>query len=56
MDAKDAKEQALKEVEEEKFKEAKNKYKAKLKELAGAEKVVNNIKLEIEDLDDTLSQ
>lgn len=56
MDVKQIKKQAQKEFDEERTKEAKEKYKRKLKELATAEKVVANIKREIEDLDDELSQ
>jgi len=56
MDAKAIKEQAKREVEEERCKAAKEKIKKKLKELIAANKVVANIKREIEDLEDELSQ
>lgn len=49
-----AKEQALNEVKEEKFDAATAKYKQKLRQLANAKKVVENIEREIEDLDDEL--
>jgi hypothetical protein len=56
MDAKTIKGLAQKEFEEECCHEAKEKIKKKLRELKAAEKVVTNIKREIEDLEDELSQ
>jgi len=56
MNIKEIKKQALEEFNEEKAKEAKSKIKSKLKELDRAEKVVANIKRELEDLEDELSQ
>ena len=46
-----AKEEALKEFEEEKFKKAKGLLKEKLRQLDKAEKIVKNIKRELEDLE-----
>jgi transcription termination factor NusB len=51
-----AKEEALKEVEKERFNADKEEYKTKLVQLARAEKVVANIKREIEDLDAKISE
>ena len=56
VDVKKAKEEALKEVSEEREKEAKIKIKSKLIELEKARKVVKNIERELEDLYDELSQ
>jgi hypothetical protein len=55
-DVKNAKEQAQEEVENEKFEEDKVKYKDLFKQLAAAEKVVANIKREIEDTDAKISE
>lgn len=55
-DYKTAKEEAIAEVAEEETQKAKREYKLKLKELAGAKKVVTNIERELEDLDDKYSQ
>lgn len=51
-----AKQEAEREVEKERFDEDKQEYKSKLKSLAAAEKVVANIKLQIEDLDAKISE
>ena len=48
---KSAKEEALKEYQEEKFKKAKGLLKEKLRQLDKAEKIVRNIKRELEDLE-----
>lgn len=48
---KSAKEEALKEFQEEKFKAAKGRLKEKMKQLDKAEKIVRNIKREMEDLE-----
>lgn len=56
VDVKKAKEEALKEVNEEREKEAKIKIKSKLNELEKSRKVVKNIERELEDLYDELSQ
>ena len=56
LDYKSVKEEALAEVSDELKEKAKREYKIKLKELAGAEKVVSNIKRELEELDDKYSQ
>jgi hypothetical protein len=53
---KDAKKEAAEEVEQEKFELAKTEYKEKLTQLADAEKIVANIKREIEDLDAKISE
>ncbi len=55
-ECRDPKKQAAKEVEEERYDSAKNKYKSKLKELQAAQKIVKNIEREIEDLDDELAK
>lgn len=52
VDYKTAKEEAIAEVKDEETQKAKREYKLKLKELAGAKKVVTNIERELEDLDD----
>lgn len=54
VDIKAAKEAALAEVEKENMDKAKNRFKQKMHELKAAEKVVANIKRELEDLDDEL--
>ncbi len=51
-----AKEEALREVAKERFDADKEEYKDKLKSLADAEKIVSNIKREIEDLDVRISE
>jgi transcription termination factor NusB len=51
-----AKEMAEKEVKEELFEADKEEYKAKLKQLATAVNVVQNIRREIEDLDAKISE
>lgn len=51
-----AKQVAEEEVKKEMFDEDKQEYKSKLKSLAAAEKVVTNIKLQIEDLDAKISE
>ena len=56
MDAKQIKVQAQREFEEERCKEAKEKIKKKLKDLATAKKVVANIERELQDLEDELNQ
>lgn len=50
------KETAKKEVEEDNFKTAKERYKKKLEELYTAEGIVKNLKRELEDLEDELSE
>lgn len=56
MKAKEIKEQAKKEFEEEKTKKAVEGLKMKLVELDKAQKVVRNIEREIEDFEDELSE
>jgi hypothetical protein len=56
VDVNKAKQEALKEVNEEREKEAKIKIKSKLLELEKARKIVKNIERELEDLYDELSQ
>ena len=56
VDLRKAKQEAIAEVEKEDMEKAKRKYKTKMQELKNAEKVVKNIKRELEDLDDELSQ
>lgn len=51
-----AKEEAVREVEKERFDADKEEYKEKLVSLADAEKIVSNIKREIEDLDARISE
>ncbi len=51
-----AREEAIREVAKERFDEDKEEYKDKLKQLADAEKIVSNIKREIEDLDVRISE
>lgn len=50
IDIKEAKEAAEAELREEKMKEAKTKIKSKLREISSAEKIVDNLKRELEDL------
>lgn len=50
IDIKEAKEAAEAELREEKMKEAKTKIKSKLREISSAEKIVANLKRELEDL------
>jgi hypothetical protein len=54
VDIDKAKQQAHDEFEKEQLEAAKERYKSKLLELKRAEKVVANIKRELEDLDDEL--
>lgn len=56
VDISKAKKEAEEEVEKEDMELAKRKYKSKLQELKAAEKVVKNVKRELEDLDDELSK
>ncbi len=51
VDLKKAKDEAKAEVQAEKFEIAKEAYKGKLEELAYAEKVVSNVKRELQELD-----
>jgi len=51
FDVKKAMDEAKKEVAEEQFNKAKDKYKSKLRELAQAEAIVANIKRELTDLE-----
>jgi hypothetical protein len=56
FDIKKAKEEAQKEISEEQMKDAKNKYKKKLREISAARKIVANLERELEDLEIELSQ
>jgi hypothetical protein len=56
VDGKKALEEAKKEVEQEYFKEAKDKLKKKLTELKAARLVVKNLERELEDLEDEIAQ
>ena len=56
LDVKAVQEAALKEVNEEKMTAAKNKVKAKMRELSSAKKVVANIERELEDIYADLGQ
>ncbi len=51
VDLKKAKEEAVKEVESEKFEIAKDTYKLKLEQLSNAKKVVANVERELTELD-----
>ena len=46
---------AEKELREEKFKRAKDRYKAKLREIQDAKRILKNLERELEDLEDELS-
>lgn len=54
IDIDEAKKQAQEEFDKEQLESAKRRYKNKLLELKNAEKVVANIRRELEDLDDEL--
>ena len=53
---KEARDEAIKEVEAEEKEKMKHTYKNKLKELAGAKRVVKNLERELEALDDKFEQ
>lgn len=55
FDVKKALEEAKKEISEEKFKKAKERYKTKLRELEQAKTIVANLNRELEDLEMELS-
>ena len=56
FNVKEAKAEAIKEINAEQLESAKNRYKRKLKEISNAQKIVANLNRELEDLELELSQ